>query len=66
MGGTATVLHKPDDYDTFVDMMAEASVRVPMPILAYCSVFSRYGTVMCLARGREREPRLLESAGCCG
>ena len=31
MGGTATVLHKPDDYDTFVDMMAEASVRVPMP-----------------------------------
>ncbi len=36
MGGTATVLHKPDDYDTFVDMMAEASVRVPMRILAYC------------------------------
>ena len=36
MGGTATVLHKPDDYDTFVDMMAEASIRVPMRNLAYC------------------------------
>jgi putative transposase len=36
IGGTATVLHKPEDYDTFVDMMAEASVRVPMRILAYC------------------------------
>jgi putative transposase len=35
MGGTATVLHKYDDTDTFVDMMAEASIRVPMRILAY-------------------------------
>jgi putative transposase len=35
MGRNATVLHKPDDYDTFIDTMAEASVRVPMRILAY-------------------------------
>ena len=32
----ATVFHKPDDYDAFVDMMAEAGLRVPMRILAYC------------------------------
>ena len=32
----ATVFHKPDDYDAFLDMMAEASLRIPMRILAYC------------------------------
>ncbi len=32
----ATVFHKPDDYDAFVNMMAEATVRTPMRILAYC------------------------------
>jgi putative transposase len=32
----ATVFHKPDDYEAFVDMMAEASVRSPMRVLAYC------------------------------
>ncbi len=32
----ATVFHKPDDFDAFLAMMAEASIRVPMRILAYC------------------------------
>lgn len=32
----AAVYHKPDDYDAFLDLMAEASVRLPMRILAYC------------------------------
>ena len=32
----ATVFHKPDDYDAFLDLMAESSVRTPMRILAYC------------------------------
>ena len=32
----ATVFHKPDDYDAFLDLMAESSVRAPMRILAYC------------------------------
>jgi putative transposase len=32
----ATVFHKPDDYEAFIEMMAEASVRTPMRILAYC------------------------------
>jgi putative transposase len=38
----ATVFHKPDDYDAFVDMMAEASVRVPMRNLAYCLMPNRF------------------------
>ncbi len=32
----ATVFHEPDDYDAFVEMMAEATVRSPMRILAFC------------------------------
>jgi putative transposase len=32
----ATVFHKPEDYDAFLDLMAEAAVRRPMRILAYC------------------------------
>ncbi len=34
--GWATVFHKPGDYEAFLDMMAEASVRVPMRSVAYC------------------------------
>ena len=30
-----TVFHKPGDYDAFVDLMAESSLRVPMRVLAY-------------------------------
>ncbi len=32
----ATVFYKPADYDAFVEIMAEASLRTPMRILAYC------------------------------
>ena len=32
----SAVFHKPDDYRAFVEIMAEASVRIPMRILAYC------------------------------
>jgi putative transposase len=32
----AQVFHKPEDYDAFLDMMAEATIRIPMRILAYC------------------------------
>jgi putative transposase len=32
----AEVFHKPADYHAFVEIMAEASVRIPMRILAYC------------------------------
>ncbi len=32
--GRATVFHKSRDYEVFLDMMAEASVRVPMRTVA--------------------------------
>ena len=32
----SAVFHKLDDYRAFVEIMAEASVRIPMRILAYC------------------------------
>jgi putative transposase len=32
----ATVFHKPDDFDAFLDLMAESSVRTPMRVLSYC------------------------------
>jgi putative transposase len=32
----AAVFHKPGDYHAFVEIMAEASVRIPMRILAFC------------------------------
>jgi putative transposase len=36
------VFHKADDYQAFVAMMAEASVRTPMRILAYCRMLNRF------------------------
>jgi len=32
----ATVFHKDGDYHAFLEMMAEANLRVPMRIIAYC------------------------------
>ena len=32
----AEVFHKDQDFQAFLDMIAEASLRQPMPILAYC------------------------------
>jgi putative transposase len=32
----AEVFHKEDDYQAFLEVMAEASLRVPMRVLAYC------------------------------
>ena len=32
----AEVFHKRDDFDAFLDIMAEASLRCPMRLLAYC------------------------------
>ena len=31
-----TVFHRSEDYDAFLELMAEASARVPMRVLAYC------------------------------
>jgi putative transposase len=32
----AQVFHKDDDYQAFVNLLPEASLRVPMRVLAYC------------------------------
>jgi putative transposase len=32
----ATVFHKDRDYEAFLEMMAEAAIRVPMRVVAYC------------------------------
>jgi putative transposase len=32
----ATVFQKPGDYEAFLDMIAEAALRVPMRLVAYC------------------------------
>jgi putative transposase len=34
--GRATVFPQPDDQEAFVDRMAEAAVRAPRRVLAYC------------------------------
>jgi putative transposase len=30
------LFHKPDDYYAFLEMMVEATLRIPMEALAYC------------------------------
>jgi putative transposase len=32
----ATVFHKDRDYEAFLEMVAEAAIRVPMRVVAYC------------------------------
>jgi putative transposase len=34
----ATVFHKPQDYDAFLDLIVEAGLRVPMRLIAYCLI----------------------------
>jgi putative transposase len=42
----STVFHEPGDFSAFVDLMAEASVRVPMRILAYCLMPNHFHLAM--------------------
>jgi putative transposase len=44
--GRATVFHKPDDYDAFLDLMAEVNIRAPMRILAYCLMPNHFRLVL--------------------
>ena len=46
----ATVFHKPADDDAFLDVMAGASIRAPLRILAYCPM-PHHGTKVVLHRG---------------
>ena len=56
----AAVFHKADDYDAFVEMMAEASLRTPMRILAYCLMPNHFH--LCSGPGRTAT----SAAGCTG
>jgi len=44
--GQAQIFHKPDDYRAFLTLMAEASLRVPMRIVAYCLMPNHFHMVL--------------------
>ena len=42
----AEVFHKPEDYEAFLRAIHEASVRLPMPLLAYCLMPNHFHLVV--------------------
>ena len=44
--GSTEVFHEPADYDSFLGMIAEASVRTPMRVLAYCLMPNHFHLVL--------------------
>ena len=40
------VFHKPEDYDAFLRAIDEASIRLPMPLLAYCVMPNHFHLVV--------------------
>jgi putative transposase len=42
----AKIFHKDGDYQAFQDMMAEASIRIPMRVLAYCLLPNHFHLVL--------------------
>ena len=44
--GRAEVFHKDDDYVAFLEAMAEASVRLPMRVIAYCLMPNHFHLVL--------------------
>lgn len=40
------VIHKPADYDAFLDAVAESGVRVPDRLLAYCLMPNHFHMVL--------------------
>jgi putative transposase len=42
----AEVFHKDQDFQAFLDMIAEASLRQPMRILAYCLMPNHFHLVL--------------------
>jgi putative transposase len=42
----AEVFHKPADFDAFVAITAEAQLRVPMRLLAYCVMSNHFHIVL--------------------
>ena len=52
----ATVFHKPDDYDAFLDLMAESSVRTPTADSCLLPDAQSLPPGAGAARGRRRKP----------
>jgi putative transposase len=50
--GKAKIFHKAGDYDAFLSLIAEASLRVQMPLLAYCLMPNHFHLVVLPARDR--------------
>ena len=44
--GRAEVFHKPEDYDAFVELFAEANERLPMRILGWCLMPNHFHLVL--------------------
>ena len=44
--GRAEVFHKRDDYAAFLDMIAEASARLPMRVLGYCVMPNHFHLIL--------------------
>ena len=44
--GCATVFHKPDDYEAFIALIAEANERLPMRVLAFCLMPNHFHLVL--------------------
>ena len=44
--GRATVYHKPQDYEAFLGLIAEAGIRTPMRVVAYCLMPNHFHLVL--------------------
>jgi putative transposase len=44
--GRTEVFHKADDYEAFLEMVAQASARLPMRVLAYCLMPNHFHLVL--------------------
>src|SRR6478672_3384286 len=43
---SAEVFHKPEDYQAFIDLMAEAGARVPMRVVGFCLMPDHFHLVL--------------------
>ena len=63
----AEVFHKDGDYDAFVQIIAEASLRIPMRVLAYCLIPNHFHLALWPANdGSGSVPRRVAPGDCSG
>jgi len=58
----AAVFHKDGDYDAFVQIIAEASLRIPMRVLSYCLMPNHFHLALWPAKGRVGSDGVLTKA----